>query len=150
MKKHSYKFNRKQYNKYVKAYKQAESEMEEKGLEMNDGFMLSYKEFKANYQKKKLAYKEDIERGFYNSEPNPVKELVSEQQYSLSWKEAWGYRRVLRLNEDKLGNVNFDAFRNLGREDLKAYFDEMNLWNDAKIIAKENGKTISQTFFGSK
>ena len=126
--------------------------MEDEGLEMNDSFMHSYKDFKTNYNKKKEAYAEDQEAGFYKYTPDAVKEMVTEQQYNLGYKEARGFQRLLKINEDEMikSDFNFKEFRNMGREELRTYFDEMNYWDKAKAIAHAEGKTISQTFFGSK
>ncbi len=136
----------------MKAYEDTTEKMKSEGLKMNDSFMLSYKDFKLNYNKKRKAYEKDQENGKYKYTPDAVKDLVTDQQYNLGYKEARGFQRLLKINKDEMinKNFNFKEFRNMGREDIIEYFDEMNYWEKAKAIAHSEGKTISQTFFGSK
>lgn len=131
------------YDSYKKQYLEKQQSILSKGGTM-DQRMLSEKEFKARYKAMMNDRKKEISDGTRKKLGNITRDLVEDQAYKYSKKQAATFRKTVKqkgtIQEYRLGIISMD-------------WDEIENRRDALeaqgLSFKEISHAISQEFFGS-
>ena len=172
-----YRKSRRQYEDYLDQFEARKINFESRGLEFYDPVPLTYRDFKTVRAEKINDLKLDIKEGKRKTVGNVNREIVSDQAYELSSRQADVLGEYLLENEaDLLEEMNlvykYTDAEGIERINLKKKIDlmmkirqgeflreDVGLWdmiNDFRISMFKKGmskeevrKAVGQTFFDS-
>lgn len=172
-----YRARKKQYRNYLSQFDDRLDAFERRGLDFYDPNPLSYRDWKTVYAEKKNSLREDVIEGKRKSIGNVNREIVSDQAYELSAKQADVISEYLMENEsDLLAEMDltyrYTDEAGVERMNLKKKIDlmmkirqgefveeDIGLWdliNDFRAHLFEKGlskeevrQQVGQTFFNS-
>lgn len=171
-------FLRREYEKYKDLFDERKDVFEARGLNFYDPTILPFRDFKTVYKEKRNDLLLDIKEGKRKSVGNVNREIVSDQAYELSSKQAEVLGEYLLANEIDLLEEQGLVYRytdenGVERVNLKRKIDlfmkirqgqfikkDVGLWdtiNDYRASLFKKGmkaedvrKAVGQTFFNSK
>ena len=97
-----YRRSKKQYQDYLDQFEARKENFESRGLEFYDPVALTYRDWKTVHQEKINDLKMDIKEGKRKTVGNVNREIVSDQAYELSSKQAYVLGEYLLENESEL------------------------------------------------
>lgn len=173
-----YRRSRKQYRDYLDQFEARKENFESRGLDFYDPVPLTYRDWKTVHAEKINDLREDIKEGKRKTVGNVNREIVSDQAYELSSRQADVIVEYLLENETEILeelNLNYRYVDESGVEriNLKKKIDlmmkirqgeflreDIGFWdmiNDFRIQAFKKGmskedvkRQVGQTFFHSK
>ena len=172
-----YRKSRKQYQDYIDQFEARKENFESRGLDFYDPVPLTYRDWKTVHAEKVNDLKQDIKEGKRKSVGNVNREIVSDQAYELSSRQADVIGEYLLENEPDLleeMDLVYKYVDEEGREriNLKKRIDlfmkirqgeflreDVGLWDmisDFRLQMFKKGmnkeevrKAVGQTFFNS-
>ena len=172
-----YRRSRKRYEDYLDQFEARKENFESRGLDFYDPVPLSYRDWKTVHAEKINDLRQDVKEGKRKTVGNVNREIVSDQAYELSSKQADVLGEYLLENEpeilEELGlTYKYIDENGVERINLKKKIDlfmkirqgeflreEVGLWdmiNDFRIKLFKKGMTkeevrqaVGQTFFNS-
>ena len=172
-----YRKSRSQYRDYLEQFKARRENFESRGLEFYDPVPLTYRDFKTVRAEKINDLKLDIKEGKRKSVGNVNREIVSDQAYELSSRQADVLGEYLLENEEDLLEemdlvYKYTDEQGIERINLKKRIDlmmrirqgeflreDVGLWDmisDFRVSMFKKGMTkdevrraVGQTFFNS-
>ena len=172
-----YRRSRKQYENYLEQFEARKANFEARGLDFYDPNALTYRDWKTVHAEKINDLKLDIKEGKRKTIGNVNREIVSDQAYELSSRQADVLGEYLLENEaDLLEKMDliykYTDEEGIERLNLKKRIDlfmkirqgeflreDIGLWdmiNDFRVNLKAKGldreeirKMVGQTFFNS-
>ncbi len=173
-----YRRSRKQYENYLKQFESRKETFEARGLDFYDPVALTYRDWKTVHAEKINDLKMDIKEGKRKSIGNVNREIVSDQAYELSSRQADVLGEYLLENEaETLEEMNlvykYTDEEGTERINLKKRIElmmkirqgeflreDVGLWDmisDFRLSMFKKGltkeevkKAVGQTFFNSK
>lgn len=146
MKRGRYKNNLRGYDAYKNLYREQESKMSSKGYHMKDRLMTK-DEWEVTYLATKYDRQDEVLQGKRKTVGDVNRQLVKEQTYTYSVKQAKGYQQYLKsqgravsVNDIRASLVNID-FNMIHEREATLRSQGFNSANIAFMI--------SQEFFGS-
>lgn len=97
-----YRRSKRQYQDYLDQFEARKENFESRGLEFYDPVALTYRDWKTVHQEKINDLKMDIKEGKRKTVGNVNREIVSDQAYELSSKQADVLGEYLLENESEL------------------------------------------------
>lgn len=97
-----YRRSRKQYQDYLDQFESRKENFESRGLDFYDPVPLTYRDWKTVHAEKINDLREDIKEGKRKTVGNVNREIVSDQAYELSSKQADVLGEYLLENEPEL------------------------------------------------
>ena len=172
-----YRKARRQYNDYLEQFEARKANFESRGLEFFDPVPLTFRDYRSVHADKVNDLKQDIKEGKRKTVGNVNREIVSDQAYELSSRQADVLGDYLLENEPELLEEMDLVYRytdeeGIERVNLKKKIDlymrirqgeflreDVGIWDmisDFRLQMFKNGmskeevrKAVGQTFFNS-
>ena len=172
-----YRKARRQYNDYLEQFEARKANFESRGLDFYDPTPLTFRDYKSVHADKVNDLKQDIKEGKRKTVGNVNREIVSDQAYELSSRQADVLGEYLLENEPELLEemdlvYKYTDEEGIERVNLKKKIDlfmrirqgeflreDVGIWDmisDFRLQMFKNGmskeevrKAVGQTFFNS-
>ena len=136
-----YRRTRKQYNDYRSQFEKRKLLFEERGLDFYDPVPLTYRDWKTVHAEKLNDLKLDIKEGKRRSIGNVNREIVSDQAYELSYRQADVLADYLLENESDILEEEGLIYRYIDEEGI----ERVNLKKKIELMMKiRQGEFISE------
>ena len=127
-----YRKTRKQYNDYLRQFESRKANFKSRGLDFYDPIALTYRDWKTVHAEKRNDLLLDIKEGKRKSIGNTNREIVSDQAYELSFRQANVIGEYLLENErDILEDLGL-AYKYVDEEGI----ERINLKNKIDLFMK--------------